>query len=261
MGRPFMSMPKANVSYQQPSGYQPGPPGSQHSPEYERPPEEEPPPPTQQVPTQNKKSFWGEPQAVAAVIAAVVGAIAAIVVALIGSGVIRISPGNAIERPTSPPIETTSSKPLPTVPTTTPITRPTTTTPVVSERKSTESSEPLTLSYGYSADLDALTPAWDVQYSASNARFDIKYMGGAGIGGVSASDFAVVTGPASYTTCLNATGYTRGIPRHEMQPGVTACVRTSEKRLAFITISKLIPRDSPRQVQLDLVVWDPPFEE
>lgn len=137
---------------------------------------------------------------------------------------------------------------------------PTPPEPTETVRRSTHDKPPLTLTTGYSADLDATTLSWDVQYSASNSRFDIRYSYGS-INGVSAGDFAVVTGPAVYETCLTASGYARSIRRNEIQPGVTACARTSEKRYAFVTIKKLVPRDNPKQIQLDVTVWDPPFEE
>jgi NPCBM/NEW2 domain len=65
-------------------------------------------------PTKTKKSFWGEPVAVATIIAAVIVAIAGIVAALIGGNVISVSPGGAIQPPpTSTPVPTFASSPTP----------------------------------------------------------------------------------------------------------------------------------------------------
>jgi hypothetical protein len=67
-------------------------------------------------PTKNKKSFWGEPVAVATIIAAVIVAIAGIVAALIGGNVISVSRGGAVQpppaaAPTSTPVPTSASSP------------------------------------------------------------------------------------------------------------------------------------------------------
>ena len=119
----------------------------------------------------------------------------------------------------------------------------------------------MTLTDGYAVDLDTqLNAAWDVEYAATLSRFDMSFHRDVGIRVGSTSDIAIVDGPASYETCLNATGYAQGIPQKEVQQGVTACVRTSEKRLSFFTIKKITPRDFPDKIQLDVTVWDPPSE-
>ena len=208
-------------------------------------------------PIKNKKSFWGEPQAIATIAAAVIAAIATIVVALIGGDVINVSAGPAIQPPSSTTVPPSSSGPPPAPTTTAPPPDP---TPPATVRRSTEDN-PLTLSTGYSADLDTMNRSWDVEYAATLSRFDIDLGTGVGVVTGSESDIAIVDGPALYETCADATGYVKRIPRDELRQGVTACVRTSEKRLASVTIKKVTPRDSPNQIQLDVTVWDPPFEE
>jgi hypothetical protein len=127
--------------------------------------------------------------------------------------------------------------------------------------RSTKGKSPLTLSLGYGADIDSKNPAWDVEYAAREQRFDLQ-LGTVDLGPYVKSDLAVVSGRAAYETCSDATGYTKnGIRRREAKPGMSFCLRTSEKRLAFITIKKLSPQDLPTQIQLDVTVWDPPFEE
>jgi hypothetical protein len=207
--------------------------------------------------TKDRKSFWGEPQAVAAVIAAVIGAVSAIGVALIGSGVISVSAGPAIQNSTpSPTAPTTSHSPLPTDASTTQI--PSSTEPDV--RRSTDSSKPLTLSQAYSADLDTTNPAWDVEYAGNEERFDIEY-DHSSLTALSPSDLAIVSGSARYETCRDATGYTEEVDWRKIKPGLGVCVRTSEKRFAFLTVKKLVGDiDNPEAIQLDVTVWDPPFE-
>jgi hypothetical protein len=130
-------------------------------------------------------------------------------------------------------------------------------------RHKTEPSQPLTLSLNYKADLDSQNSNWDVVSPAYGSRFDIGF-NSVGLGGYSSSgnDAAIVSGPASYETCSAATNYSKAyITRSKATPGMNLCVRTSEKRYAFLTIKKLLPRDSATQIELDVRVWDPPFEE
>jgi len=47
----------------------------------------------------------------------------------------------------------------------------------------------------------------------------------------------------------------------QLNPCSVVCVRTSDKRYAFLTIKKLGPRDHPEQIELDVTVWDPSFDE
>jgi hypothetical protein len=123
-------------------------------------------------------------------------------------------------------------------------------------RRSTESNL-LTLSDGYNADLDSRNPAWDVSYHRDYDNFDIELYHGGLIG--NDTDFAIVSGQPSYGTCQNATDYAEEISKDDVEPGVSACIRTTDKRYAFITFKKVV-RD-PDKFQLAVVVWDPPFEE
>ncbi len=174
---------------------------------------------------------------------------------------------NQLNKPVTPsPVPSSTSPPVPgpvppPTPAPIPSPTPTVTDPTgVTVRRST-GDNPLTLSTGYSADLDTMNRSWDVEYAATLSRFDIDLGTGVGVIAGSGSDIAIVDGPALYEICADATGYTKRIPRDELRQGVTACVRTSEKRLASVTIKKATPRDSPDQIQLNVTVWDPPFEE
>ena len=206
-------------------------------------------------PIKAKKSFRDTWEGTAAIVAAVTIAIATIVGALIGGDVINVSAGGAVQPPPSSAALPSSSSPPPTP--TTPTPDP---SPAIKVLRST-GENPLTLTAGYSADLDTMDPAWDVEYSARNARLDINFSGSFGLISQSATDLALVDGPASYDTCLKATGYTKDSVEDQLQAGSTVCVRTSEKRYAFLTVKKLVPRDNPDKIQLDVTVWDPPFQE
>jgi hypothetical protein len=206
-------------------------------------------------PTKDKKSFWGEPQAIATIVAAVIAAIAAIVVALIGGNVINVSAGPAVQPPSASTAPPNPAGPPPSLSTTSPTPDPTT----VRVARST-GNNPLTLTDGYAIDLDTLNGPWDVEYAATLSRFDMSFHRDVGIRVGSKSDIAIVDGSARYETCSNASGYAQDIPQKDVQQGVAACVRTSEKRLAFFTIKKITPRDFPDKIQLDVTIWDPPSE-
>jgi hypothetical protein len=209
--------------------------------------------------TKDKKSFWGEPQAVAAVIAAVIGATGAIVVALIGSGVINVSAGPAIQPPSATASPPSSSGPPPPATTTTPAPDP---TPTVTVRRSTKDKPPLTLTSDYDADLDSLEPAWGVNRDREDG-YDIEFYS-SGAGQLITNDFvgvdlAEVSGPPSFETCQTATNYKTELTANEAKKGVEVCVRTSEKRFAFVQIKKIL--GDREGIQMDVTVWDPPFEE
>jgi hypothetical protein len=97
--------------------------------------------------------------------------------------------------------------------------------------------------------------AWEVHYSDVDPDMDLAFDYG-GLSG--AGDIAIVSGPAKYETCRDTTAYKQGLDEDELENGLKACVRTSEKRLAFVTIKKII--GDRNQIQLDVTVWDPPFE-
>jgi hypothetical protein len=102
--------------------------------------------------------------------------------------------------------------------------------------------------------------AWDVEYAGNEERFDIEYDHSA-LTALSPSDLAIVNGSARYDTCRDATGYTQEVDWRKIKPGLSVCVRTSEKRFAFLIVKKLVGDiDNPDQIQLDVTVWDPPFE-
>jgi hypothetical protein len=201
-------------------------------------------------------SFWRDHQAVAIVVAALIGAPVVIIAALVGGDVINISAGGAIQPSTAPPSSSTSPPPT----TTTPEPDP---TPTVTVRRSTEKHS-LVLSDRYYADLDSMSPDWDVTNNGTD-DFDIQlsaYYQGAGLSAAGNSELATVSGPASYDTCLMETGYVAD-EVDPAKPGTRICIKTSEHRYAFITIEKLIS-DEPgnvEKIKLTAVVWDPPFEE
>jgi hypothetical protein len=75
-----------------------------------------------------------------------------------------------------------------------------------------------------------------------------------------ASDFAIVSGPAKYETCESATAYKKRTDKDETEVGTALCVRTTGHRYAFVKIKKVIRRSQDSQIELDVTVWDPPFE-
>jgi hypothetical protein len=113
----------------------------------------------------------------------------------------------------------------------------------------------LTLTDGYSADLDSTDPSWDVKYDENQYKdIELYYRGLIAENG----DMAVVSGAPRYETCRDATAYQAEIEESALDSGLKVCIRTSEKRHAFVTVKKVT--DEGNRVQLDVVVWDPPFE-
>jgi serine/threonine protein kinase len=128
--------------------------------------------------------------------------------------------------------------------------------PVV--RRTTVGGNPLTLSENYSADLDTRDPAWDVALFAAStpsARYDIGVPIYEALDNNTKSDLAVVSGPRSFGTCRSATGYSGSV--EGLRAGKKVCVKTSERRLAFITIKKV---EVGPQIVFDVTVWDPPVK-
>jgi hypothetical protein len=203
------------------------------------------------------KSFWGEPTGVVAIVVAVIGALGAIVAALVGGDVINIAPGGAITTgPTPPPTVVTPSPP----PTTPPPTETTPTrapdpTPTFKVRRST-GNKLLTLSGEYSADLDSMDAAWDVERTTSGEDMDVLFYHGDLY--AENGDLSIVSAAAKYETCRATTGYEESIYRTDLDPGLKVCFRTSEKRYAFVTVKKV--SEARNQIELSVTVWEQKFE-
>ncbi|MDN5920664.1 MAG: hypothetical protein L0I76_37115, partial [Pseudonocardia sp.] len=132
---------------------------------------------------------------------------------------------------------------------------PTTSAPQVAVRRQSEI--PLTISLEYSVDLDSAQPNWKIQSGNTGPGVDVMYyetrqgkddglIQGAG------GDVARVQGSRSYRTCEAATGYTGEV---KAAPWASYCVRTSERRFAYLTVRS----EGAGQGVFDVVVWDPPF--
>jgi hypothetical protein len=112
---------------------------------------------------------------------------------------------------------------------------------------------PVTLSHGYNLDLDATTPDWDVGTGQYDPRFDLEFDGSS----LSTDDAVLMTGTVDAGACAVATGYQKTIDSSLLKPGVTMCLRTSDRRLAALKVEKMDP-DVRQSVTFDLTVWDPP---
>jgi hypothetical protein len=157
------------------------------------------------------------------------------------------SPSTPSQTPDASP--TPSASPTASSPTPTPDP-----TPSNEVRRSTGDNA-LTLSNAYEIDMDSMDRDWGVHYSDVSPDRDLAYDWG-GLNG--AGDMAIVSGPVKYETCQDTTAYKQGIDEDELENGLKICVRTSEKRYAFVTIKKIVgDRD---HLQLGVTVWDPKFE-
>ena len=195
------------------------------------------------------------------VLIGVIGVIVAIIGILVSVRIYQLSnPTLPTTQPSPCTASTCSPSPTPT-PTPTPTTPTPDPTPTPTVRRSTEPSKPLTLTQGYAADLDSDEPGWNVKYAGTAPSFDISYAREGWLSGYYSADLAIVSGTASYEVCSTASGYRKSLDRDEVEEGINLCVRTSEKRFAFMTIKKLVGGDYPNEIQLDVMVWNPPFEE
>lgn len=113
-------------------------------------------------------------------------------------------------------------------------------------------SNPITLSQGYSADLDSQSPDWDVAHGTGQSDLDLNYS--FALNSTARSDLAVVTGPERAETCASATAY-GGVERQKLKKGISICAKTSDHRLAYLTVVAFSPSDS---VTFSATVWDPP---
>jgi hypothetical protein len=190
----------------------------------------------------------------------------AIIVAIIGIFVtIQVSkPSGSGSPETSNPAPSSTSSVLAPTPSPSPTATSPTPTPTqtgTSERNTTKGRQLLTLPTGTSADLDSENRNWDAEYAGTESRFDIQFTQSGQLSAYYAAELAIVSGPASYETCQDATAYKKYLTKSETREGKNLCFKTSEKRYAYVTIENLVSRDAPGEVQLSATAWDPPFEE
>lgn len=116
----------------------------------------------------------------------------------------------------------------------------------------------LVLAAGVAADLDApqSNPQWGPGDSASNdIAYDESYQGISHYTGI--PTLALGTTKADYNSCRNTTGYaSEGISPDSVQPGMYACIKTSENRYSALRIVQV----SPQKLTLNVVTYDPPFD-
>ena len=121
-------------------------------------------------------------------------------------------------------------------------------------RRQSTGNNPLTLSSGYRADLDSTDPAWDVQSEGADRHMDIVFSYGK-LREISPTLRSFQDRPNMRH------GYKKFLDEDETRSGTSLCVRTSESRFAFVTIKKVRGEGSSAQIQLDVTVWDPQFNE
>ncbi|MGH3896669.1 MAG: serine/threonine protein kinase [Pseudonocardiaceae bacterium] len=112
---------------------------------------------------------------------------------------------------------------------------------------------PLRLTANYYADLDSLAPDWEVANRGVDGADLYLDSSGSTLYSKNGADFAPVSGPPDYTTCQKETAYFPGINVNDDRSGFSFCVRTSNRRFAFVTIV-----DPKMPVALDITIWDPP---
>lgn len=117
------------------------------------------------------------------------------------------------------------------------------------------SDTPVTLTRSYAADLDSMAPNWNVGRSNSFESQDLIYdetVQGDDDGYINGTEAAPVSEPVDFATCAAATGYAT---RQRISAGDRFCLRTSDKRFAYLTIRGA----GQGEAVFDIVVWDPPY--
>lgn len=187
------------------------------------------------------------------VLEVLIGIIGVIVAIVIPIAIYQLSkpnpnptPSSTSPVPVTPPTPPSSPPVTPTPPTTT-----TTEPEPVAVRRTTIGKHPLTLTHQYAADLDSMDPGWAVADASGQSDWDIQFQWDELVGGD--SDIAVVTGPAKYETCQDATGYSLNVDPKYVEAGTDLCVRTSQQRFAFVTIKDV--KSDPGRIVLDVTVW------
>jgi hypothetical protein len=192
------------------------------------------------------RQFWKDHQAVATIIAALV----ALFVGVTFQPIVNVF----TNAPAGPTVVTSSPAPTmpePSEPTSAPAPDP---TPSINVRRST-GDKVLTLTADYSADLDSMPPGWGVKFEENDYKdIEVHHSNLVSENG----DMAIVSGAPKYETCQDATAYQFEVEWRYVRPGLKVCVRTSENRYAFVTVKKF--NKETDDIQLDVVVWDPPFE-
>ena len=108
------------------------------------------------------------------------------------------------------------------------------------------------LTPNYSVDLDSLDPDWEI---GRNSGQDVYLGSGAdSLYTYNGTDLAPVpTTTPDFATCQKPLPYGTRIKLESLQVPASYCVRTSERRYAFLTVL-----DVTGPVVLDVTVWDPP---
>ncbi|SDG82462.1 DUF1707 domain-containing protein [Pseudonocardia oroxyli] len=180
---------------------------------------------------------------------------ALVVVVLVGT--IAFVAGRGAEPTPAPGPVTPTAQPAPTT-----TTRPTTSAAATPTGQALASGgqvrratngQSITLTPGYRVDLDDLTsPNW----LASNGCCGDVYFDSGSRYVTFNDDYAVMSGPADYAACTQATAYATGsVERGGLTPGKQFCVRTTEDRFAVVTVEGT----TEQAFQFSVTVWDPRF--
>jgi hypothetical protein len=206
------------------------------------------PPGTKRPPLKNKHKV--------PIIVAAITTIGLILAALIPVMVYQLSkPTLPTPTPVPPPSSTSpvpAPRPSPTATTTSPTPPPPDPTGVAVRR--TTGDHPLILNADHVADLDSRDGDWGIQGAYEDViKPDIHFTSSSLRG-----ELAIVSGSDDYETCQYATGYKRDYKSDEFEAGTHFCVRTTEERLAFVAIEKIVREGSSRQLRLNVKVWERP---
>jgi hypothetical protein len=188
-----------------------------------------------------------------ATIVALIGAAGVVVAAIISAVALLISSGGDSVSP--PPRQANSTPPSTTSVPTTPPSSSTTSSPSATPLRS----GPVTLSEGYSADLDSDLPNWNVgQGCGGNCDLWLQDGLRPGYGGEIAPISS--TESPSVDTCAGATAYEPSIDERRLIKGFRICIKTTEDNFALAEIVKVITSADGELAQLrfDITVWSRP---
>ncbi|MFY1632944.1 hypothetical protein ACN27F_06585 [Solwaraspora sp. WMMB335] len=114
--------------------------------------------------------------------------------------------------------------------------------------------KPITLTGGYSVNLDSDEPNWEIKQGPGG---DLYLWGGlnSGLGMATSGSVSYVEGKIDITRCKEATDLQPEVASQYLRTGTAFClVGTSENRIAWVSIAGR--KDDPYQIRIEVTVWN-----
>ncbi|WP_334607832.1 hypothetical protein [Micromonospora sp. CPCC 205546] len=112
--------------------------------------------------------------------------------------------------------------------------------------------EGVTLSLSYSLDLDSTAPNWNVQYGYSSGQGVDVHLSRGSPPVRTPGDVVVIDGTPSESACETSVTRQNEILSEQLRTGQSFCVRTTERRWAWLTVKRYEPG---KTLTFDVIVW------